>query len=123
MTIPIEEKQLLTNCPDYDTFWERFTKAGFDKKYHQSKLYMHVRNLWRDRLKHVAFIESVTKMNHTVMVPKEIRTKTPESPRSSPFHDDDMQVKIYNQLVYNGQLLKEQLELFRLLAAKGDKNE
>jgi hypothetical protein len=120
MTTPMREKQLLLNCPDFETFVQRFTAAGFNKDYQQSKLYSHLRNLWTRREIYITEIEEATKTNHTVMVPKEIRTKAPDAPRSSPFYDDDMQVKIYNQLVYNGQLLKEQVEALRALMAKVD---
>jgi hypothetical protein len=122
-TIPLSEKQLLINCPTQELLFERFREAGFEKNYHPTKVYSHVMNMWYNRERHFKEIEDATKSTHTVLIPREIKTKSPETPRTSPFHDDDMQVKIYNQLVYNGQLLKEQLELFRVLAAKGEKND
>lgn len=117
MTIPIEQKQILIGCSTYDEFKNKFVVV-FKDKIDPMKLANRVRNIWYRREEYLKDMENYQVLQRTVMIPAVIKKP---AIASSLKPDDDMQVKIFNQLLYIGQLIKEQNELFAKLAAqRGD---
>lgn len=112
MSITIEEKQLLVGCSHYKEFVEKYTVA-FGKNIQSYKLYNRTRNMWTHRDRFIKDVESFKVAQRTVMIPATIKNKALGNSLKC---DDDIQIKSYNQLLYIGELLKEQNALFTKLA-------
>ena len=108
MTLPIEQKQLLLGCQSLNEFKEKYILA-FGSKTDPMVLPNRIKSLWHNReihMKEVAeYKAAMDKANHTVMIPAYVRSK---ATARSLDNDDAMQAKIFNQLLYIGELIKEQ---------------
>lgn len=73
--------------------------------------------MWTNRDRFIKDVESFKVAQHTVMIPATVKSKAAGNSLKC---DDDIQIKIHNQLLYIGELLKEQNALFTKLAQRGD---
>lgn len=114
MSIKIEEKQLLVGCTSYNEFVEKYALA-FGNNKQPYKIYNRTRNMWTNRERFINDVVAFKASQHTVMIPATIKSKATANSLKC---DDGIQVKIYNQLLYIGELLKEQNALFTKLAER-----
>ena len=115
MTIPIEEIQLLDGCQTKKQFVERFS-AAFGKKYLVSRLVYRTNYIWSNRVVHLKHIQDLkdaaASKTHTVMIPAQIKSKS-NGTKDPAFTEDEIFVKIHNDLQMLIQLIKEQNDIIK----------
>ena len=112
--IPIEQKKLLIGAKTHEEFLQRMITKFPSENFNPSKIY----NMWYNRERHIKEVESHVKALHTVMVPREIKTRAGGA-QSPSMPDDELFVKIHNDMRELIEVQKEMLSLFKKLD-KGD---